>query len=182
MKRVLITGATGFVGRHLISHLIRHDVEVVAAVRDPARTPANGASRAVHFDLTRPNSLDTAALAGIDCVFHLAALVHVMNPTPEQESHFHALNAAASEALARKCAAAGVRRFVYVSSIKVNGERTIDSAFTANDVPAPEDAYGRSKLEGERLLFNVGRETGLPVTIVRPPLVYGPVWEATSAD
>lgn len=174
MKHVLVTGASGFVGRHLVEVLLER-ASVVAGVRDAARLP--GTLRGVEtlsFELERAEHLKPAHLERFDCVYHCAAHVHVMQPRPGDEQRFQQLNVCATEALARSAAAAGVRRFVYLSSIKVNGERTTGRKFSAQDVPSPEDAYGRSKLKAEDALLKVASESDLEVVIVRPPLVYGP--------
>jgi UDP-glucose 4-epimerase len=113
------------------------------------------------------------ALAGIDCVVHLAAHVHVMNPTPKDRIEFERTNVLGSERLARSAAESGVKRFVYLSSIKVNGEHTAARAFRADDVPHPQDDYARSKLEAERRLADIGASSDMAVAVVRPPLVYG---------
>jgi nucleoside-diphosphate-sugar epimerase len=117
-----------------------------------------------------------SALRGVDVVIHLAARVHVMhddaaNPLDE----FRKVNVAGTEQLARSAAASGVKRLVYVSSIKVNGEATDgDTRFAEIDTSCPQDPYGVSKWEAEQALHRVAAETGLEIVIVRPPLVYGP--------
>lgn len=174
MKRVLVTGASGFVGRHLVGTLLER-TSVVAAVRDRSRVPPSlHAVESISFELESTDPIEPEQLEQFDCIYHLAAHVHVMRPQAYDEQRFERLNVRATEALARSAAAAGVRRFVYVSSIKVNGERTIGRKFSPHDVPAPEDAYGRSKLAAENALFKVAAESALEVVIVRPPLVYGP--------
>ncbi len=117
-----------------------------------------------------------ASLDGCDAVVHLAARVHVMRErAADPLAEFRRVNVEATERLARSAAAAGARRFVFVSSVKVNGEETTaGEAFCADDAPAPEDAYGVSKHEAEEALRRVGVETGLEIVVIRPPLVYGP--------
>src|SRR5690606_20390339 len=109
-------------------------------------------------------------------VIHCAARVHVMNEhSVDPLGAFRAVNVNATLNLARQAATVGVRRFIFVSSIKVNGESTVNGqAFSASDEPAPEDAYGLSKLEAEKGLIQLATETGMEVVIIRPPLVYGP--------
>lgn len=115
-----------------------------------------------------------AALAGCDTVVHLAARVHVMHDTAADPLVlYRATNTDATLNLARQAVLAGVKRFVFVSSIKVNGEGR-DTAYQETDTPMPEDAYALSKWEAEQGLWRVARETGLEVVILRPPLVYGP--------
>jgi nucleoside-diphosphate-sugar epimerase len=173
---VLVTGATGFVGRHLVRCLSMEGARVVAAVRDVARRPAAAPPVvALPFDLAQTEQLRPEALAGIECIYHLAAHVHVMRPSPLDRERFTRLNVGATRSLAERAAAAGVKRFVYLSSIKVNGEFTPPhKQFSARDRPAPVDAYGRSKCEAEHSLTEIARTTGLEIVIIRPPLVYGP--------
>jgi len=116
----------------------------------------------------------TRALQGVDAVVHLAARAHVMQDSAADPlAAYRGINVLATHALARAAAQAGVRRFVYVSSIKVNGEST-GAPFSELDVPQPQDAYGRSKWEAEQSLREIATTTRLPVVILRPPLIYGP--------
>lgn len=116
-----------------------------------------------------------AALAGVDCVVHLAARTHVVHdPAPDPLAEYRRVNVAATAALASAAAAARVRRLVFLSSVKVNGERTADRPFSENDAPQPEDAYGISKWEAEQALWKIAAETGLEIVVLRAPLVYGP--------
>jgi UDP-glucose 4-epimerase len=118
----------------------------------------------------------TVALANVDKIVHLAARVHVMNDkSTDPLAEFRRVNVEGTANLARQAAAAGVRRFVYLSSIKVNGEFTQEGhPFTADDAPAPADPYGVSKHEAEQALRQIAADTGMEVVIIRPPLVYGP--------
>ncbi len=118
----------------------------------------------------------TVALRSVDQVAHLAARVHVMNDkSMDPLAEFRQVNVEGTANLARQAAAAGVRRFVYLSSIKVNGEFTQEGhPFTADDAPAPEEPYGVSKHEAEQVLRQIAADTGMEVVIIRPPLVYGP--------
>jgi len=167
--RILVTGANGFVGAGLCRRLIAESIPFRAAVRRQARPTDHEVG-----DIDAKTDW-SAALAGCDAVVHLAARVHVMDErAADPLAAFRATNVAATENLARQAARHGVRRFVFASSIKVNGEATSQAPFTALDVPAPQDAYGLSKLEAEQALARVAEETGLEVVIVRPPLVYGP--------
>jgi len=114
------------------------------------------------------------AFDGIDTVIHLAARVHVMDETDgEPLAAYRRVNVAGTERLARSAAAAGVKRFVFLSSVKVNGEEA-PAAYREDAVPAPQDPYGVSKLEAELALRTISSETGLEVVVIRPPLVYGP--------
>jgi len=168
---VLVTGATGFVGRHLTAALRAAGLEVAVASRSAQQEPG---VESLPFDLSRPEGLRPEQLQGFDCVYHLAARVHAMRVSSDDEAQCRQLNAHATQVLAQTAATAGVRTFVYLSSIKVNGERTIDRPFTADDEPAPQDAYGRSKWQAEQALHEIHAKSGLGVVIVRPPLVYGP--------
>jgi nucleoside-diphosphate-sugar epimerase len=118
----------------------------------------------------------SAALAGVDCVIHCAARAHVMHETEADAlAAYRPMNVSGTQRLAEQAATLGVRRLVYLSSIKVNGEQTAFGApFLFSDAPAPEDPYGVSKWEAEQALLAVSVQTGLEVVVVRPPLVYGP--------
>lgn len=116
----------------------------------------------------------TEALQGVEVVVHLAARAHVLKEQGRALDVFRQVNLEGTQALAMQAAQNGVRRMIFVSSVKVNGEETFDRAFTEDDPPKPEDAYGISKWEAEQVLAEVAAETGLEVTILRPPLVYGP--------
>jgi nucleoside-diphosphate-sugar epimerase len=118
----------------------------------------------------------SATLAGVEVVIHTAARAHIMrDEAADPLAEYRKVNVEGTLSLARQAANAGVRRFIFISSIKVNGEATADArAFSASDEPAPEDAYGVSKLEAEQGLMRLAAETGMAIVIIRPPLVYGP--------
>ena len=174
--RVLVTGASGFVGLALLQRLkqsVDHDVRGVLRSETPVLS--------VGTDITVVPGLDVdtawqEALAGINVVIHTAARVHVMNDTlADPLAEFRRVNVEGTLNLARQAADAGVRRFIFVSSIKVNGEDTPHGKpFTEDDTPAPVDPYGISKREAEERLRQLAAETGLEVVIIRPPLIYGP--------
>ncbi len=171
--QVLVTGATGFVGEALVFRLLRDKVfSPVAAVRGETRL--SGLCRVVAFDMGDRALLPP--MAGIDVVVHCAARVHVMNESAEGAlERFRKINVEGTVRLARSAAEAGVKRFIFVSSIKVNGEMTLPGVvFKADDVPAPLDPYGLSKSEAEDALRAISVETGMEVVVIRPPLVYGP--------
>jgi len=172
-SRILVTGANGFVGKTLTRELYARGFVTRAAVRS-AEVSVEKAEMAV-LGAVDENTDWEEALVGIDVVIHLAARVHVMRDGARDSlSEFRRINTAGTEHLARSAAAAGVRRLVYVSSIKVNGEATAGgNRYTELDNPSPRDAYGISKWEAEQALHRVAGETGLEVVIVRPPLVYG---------
>ena len=172
--KVLVTGATGFVGTALVSRLVDSGrFGVRAAVQRESGELLAVVEQVVAGNLT-PNTDWQQALVGVDAVVHLAARVHVMNDTASDPlSAFRQVNVAGTERLARIAATKGVKRFVYISSVKVNGE-SCEKPFTEQSIPAPEDPYGVSKWETEQILHRVAEETGLEVVILRPPLVYGP--------
>jgi UDP-glucose 4-epimerase len=171
--KILVTGANGFVGGHLVPHLIAAGHEVTAAVRTGGSAPA-GSREVVSGDIG-PDTDWSGLLTGHECVIHLAARVHVMNDTSTDPlAEFRSVNTAGTEKLALAAADQGVARFVFLSSIKVNGEATSDTPFSVSDVPHPLDPYGISKHEAEIALRRVEAQTGLEIVIVRTPLVYGP--------
>lgn len=172
---VLVTGANGFVGRALMQAArafgLRAALRSAQAPDAPVELSAGEVSIVGNIDDRTDWS---AALRGIRSVVHLAARVHVMSPSAADISEFNRTNVLGTERLARSAAAAGVNRFIYLSSIKVNGERTEARPFRGDDPPHPLDDYGRSKLDSERRLSRIESETGMRVSVIRPPLVYGP--------
>ncbi len=169
--KLLVTGANGFVGQALCCEAIARGIEVRGATRQSCALPAG--VEPVVLDLEDANW--TQALQGVDAVIHLAARVHVMqDDSTDPVAEFRRVNVAGTAHLARVAAAAGVQRFVFVSSIKVNGEATDGiRRFSASDTPDPRDNYGVSKWEAEQALHSIAAETGLEIVIGRPPLVYG---------
>lgn len=174
--KVLLTGATGFVGRCLCQRLLVEENTVVTPVRYPDllenhellhRIPITG----LNDEMNWSDMLD-----GVDVIVYLASRVHVMNDTSEDPlEEFRKINLNATLNLARQSVIAGVKRFVFISSIKVNGESTLSNhPFTEKDIPATNDPYGISKLEAENALFKLAKETNMEVVCIRPPLVYGP--------
>lgn len=181
--KVLVTGANGFVGRAVLLRLNRMSrVVAVGSVRHDVVHENAGTPFVIVGELSAQTDW-SGALAGVQAVVHTAARVHVMreaavNPLGE----FRRVNVQGTLNLARQAARAGVRRFVFVSSIKVNGEITqLGSQFHADDVPAPMDAYGISKMEAEQGLRELAVQTGMAVVIIRSPLVYGPGVKANFA-
>ena len=169
--RVLVTGANGFVGRALCGRLAEDAHAVVPAVRG-----ACGLAGEVIVGNIDGEPAWRSALGNCDAVVHLAARVHVMHDMAINPlTVYRATNTDATLNLARQAAKVGAKRFVYLSSIKVNGEATEpDRPFHADDPPAPEDAYAISKYEAEQGLMVIAKETGMEVVIIRSPLVYGP--------
>ncbi len=167
--KALVTGATGFVGTALCARLAENGLEVVPAVRGKSGLP----HEMVVSNLDASTDWQSA-LSGCDAVVHLAARVHVMDDTVQNAlARYRETNTEATLTLARQAAQAGVKRFVFISTIKVNGEGR-DVAYRETDVPAPDDAYAISKWEAEQGLQQIAQETGLEVVVLRPPLVYGP--------
>lgn len=174
--KVLLTGATGFVGRGIL--------EAFAAIPELRLAVAVRSRLSGEFPGVEIHSIDgldatqgwASALAGVDVVIHAAARVHVMRETADDpQAEFRAVNVEGTLNLARQAAAAGVRRFIFISSIKVNGELTPPGRpFCAEDRPAPVDPYGQSKLEAERALLHLAEGSAMEWVIIRPPLIYGP--------
>lgn len=162
---IALTGATGFVGRFLVRDLTRRGFRVRALLRRPADLPPE-TQGAVVGDLARPRHM-AEALREVDAVIHSAGLAHAMSGTPEDD--YRAANIEATRAMAQAAERAGVRRFVFLSSIRAQSGPAAPGVLTEADEPRPTDAYGRSKLEAERCLA----ETGLDWAALRPVLVYG---------
>jgi|TARA_R100001460_G_scaffold78296_4_gene119320 nucleoside-diphosphate-sugar epimerase len=173
--KVLLTGATGFVGKRLSSHIDQQGVfELTCAVRQPCSVECG------HEILVNDLAVETDWSNVLDgkprVVIHAAARAHIMkDEVPDPLAEYRKVNVEGTLNLARQAAKAGVTRFIYISSIKVNGEQTFSGKpFTADDVPAPEGSYGISKLEAENGMREIASDTGMEVVIIRPPLVYGP--------
>jgi nucleoside-diphosphate-sugar epimerase len=171
--RVLVTGATGFIGGALCNALAEAGHTVRVALRRDGPTPAGVTERSVVGDISTSTDWK-AALSGVDAVVHAAARVHVLRDAADKASLYMETNAYATRRLAEAAGREAVRRFVYLSSIKVNGEETAGHAYLPSDVPHPRDAYGKSKMHGEIAVLEVARMSGMEAAIVRPPLVYGP--------
>lgn len=174
MKVVAVTGANGFVGRSLMGALAAHGCEPLGVVRS---APRNGT---IAVGDIGPDTWWGEALSGVDTVIHCAARVHVMrDAVADPLSEYRWVNTAGTRKLAQDAVRCGVKRLVFVSTIKVNGESThcppgSPAAFTAFDTPHPEDPYAISKWEAEVQLHEIGEGGDLEVVVVRPPLVYGP--------
>jgi nucleoside-diphosphate-sugar epimerase len=171
--KVLVTGASGFVGEALVFRLlVNKKFSPIAAARGATRL--HGLCPVVPFDLTHAKLLP--ALDDVQVVVHAAARVHVMNETAgDALAEFRKVNVEGTVKLAECAAASGVKRFIFISSIKVNGESTIPGKpFKADDHPNPLDPYGVSKYEAEEALKRLSHDTGMELVIIRPPLIYGP--------
>jgi nucleoside-diphosphate-sugar epimerase len=174
-SRVLVTGATGFVGKALCKKLLGGGWPVVGTFR----TGYSANNLPVGIEKTRINSIGPntdwqEALNGIDTVIHLAARVHVLGDTAADAiTEYRWVNVAGTHHLAQTAAFMGVRRFIYMSSVKVYGEGNA-VAYTEHDSPMPTAPYAISKYEAEQLLQEINDKTDLEVVVLRPPLVYGP--------
>jgi UDP-glucose 4-epimerase len=174
--KVLITGGSGFIGRHLAELLARQaNLEVILAVRSRQSVPGSSHTL-VEVGELHGDTPWKDALKGVDVVVHCAGRAHIMNEQQDDPlAAFRRVNVEASTALAKAAGAASVQRFIYLSSIKVNGEATPEGAkFRAADDPAPIDPYGISKLEAEQALREQFAGTSTELVVIRPPLVYGP--------
>jgi nucleoside-diphosphate-sugar epimerase len=174
LKSALVTGANGFVGRHLTALLDSHGWRVVAAVRERASAIANLGVQIERLNLSEDADRWQSALRSVRCVVHLAARVHQMSAAGRAEEAFYEVNDRGTRFVAQQAALAGVRRFVLLSTIKVNGEGDRALTYRAEDIPCPQDSYGRSKLAGEIAAREVCLLHRMECVIVRPPLVYGP--------
>ena len=172
---ILVTGGTGFVGLAILKRLAKdsqHDIRATVRRSDVVLPP--GVGKLDVADLA-PDTDWAIALSGVKVVVHASARVHVMQEAAADPlAEFRRVNVQGTLNLVRQAATAGVRRFVFISSVKVNGESTqLASPFTADGVATPLDAYGVSKMEAEQGLREIARQTGMEVVIIRPPLVYG---------
>jgi len=175
INKVLITGASGFIGSALCLRILAEGWQVRGTFRsesDVSRSP-NGV-KAFSIRTIDSDTKWNGVLAGIDTVVHLAARAHIMDDVSSDPlAEYRKINVEGTKCLALAAAKAGVKRFIFISSIKVNGEGRA-AAYTEEDEEAPEDPYGVSKWEAEQELHKISRTTGIEVVILRPPLVYGP--------
>jgi nucleoside-diphosphate-sugar epimerase len=172
---ILVTGATGFVGRHLCTHLTKLGFKIRAAVRSGPNVAKILPGAEVHVigDIG-PDTDWTKLLQGVDVVIHLASRVHVMQDAEQNPlALYRHVNVQGTQKLAQQAVVAGVKRLIFLSSIKVNGELTNESPFTLNSPDNPQDAYAVSKMEAEQLLRRLSEKSSMEVVIFRPPLIYG---------
>jgi len=176
MNRILVTGATGFVGNAVLCQLSLSSVgSLVAGLRKQTHGLPQGVEPIVVGDLLAGTDYSPVFKHDVDVLVHCAARVHIMDDhTTDPLAEFRKVNVAGTLNLAKQAAKAGVKRFVFISSIKVNGEATDGVPFTADDKAMMSDPYGVSKYEAEQGLLKVSQETGMEVVIIRPPLIYGP--------
>lgn len=172
---ILVTGANGFVGTRVVQVL----TQASYAVRAAARRPLQHLPREVQWCASPVLDAQAdwrPALKDVTCIVHCAARVHVMHDTTQDPLQtYREVNLHGTLRLAEQAVAAGVKRFIFLSSIKVNGEATeFGQPFTAQATPQPVDPYGLSKWEAEQALFELSKATGLEIVVIRPPLVYGP--------
>lgn len=178
--KLLVTGATGFVGLALTKAACRANHDVSALIRAQNELLPVEAKQIVVGDfarLARTQASDElmSAMQGVDVVIHTAGRAHVMKEDQaDPGATYQLMNKVLTEKLALAAAEAGVKRFVFISSIKVNGETTHGKSFDESDIPAPKDDYGRSKLAAEHALREIVKRTDMEFVILRPPLIYGP--------
>ncbi|MBU4491097.1 MAG: SDR family oxidoreductase [Euryarchaeota archaeon] len=175
MFRVLITGADGFVGKALCAEMVSRGWNVRASVRSREKIKSLPEEiEVIETGLIGPDTEWKDALDNVESVVHLAGRVHIMDDSSSDPlSEYRIINTAGTEKLARSAASSGIRRFIFMSTVKVNGEGR-EEPYNEEDVPGPVDPYGISKWEAEEKLKIIGYETGMETVIIRAPMVYGP--------
>ena len=174
--RIAVTGSNGFVGASLAETLLKRGYFIRVIVRKSSRQPETRLAG----DCVSVGNIDAtteweAALKGMDIIVHLAARVHVMNESHRDSLNlYRKVNLDGTVRLALQAAGSGIKRFIYISTIKVNGEQTDGTAFNADDIPAPSDPYSISKYEAEQKLREISAASGMEVVVIRPPVIYGP--------
>ena len=170
--RVLVTGANGFIGRELVQNLVQDGYSVVAPVRRFTPYIPKAVKQVVISDLSEIVDW-TEVLSGVTTVIHLAARAHVISESEENPSEtFYRVNTQVTIDIARQAASVGVQKFIYMSSIGVNGNSN-SKPFTENQLPNPQEDYAVSKWRAEQGLTILSEETDMEIVIIRPPLVYG---------
>ncbi len=174
VSSLLVTGAGGFLGKQLCHQLIGTNYQIKTLSRNAFKKIAEVVNFGLLNDIGAGSEI-CSSLIGIDVVIHLAARVHVMDDSASNPLlEYRKVNVDGALNLARQAAAVGVKRFIFVSSIKVNGDYTdAGKPFVETDIPNPQDAYGISKLEAEQGLMQIAQQTGMEVVVIRPPLIYG---------
>jgi nucleoside-diphosphate-sugar epimerase len=175
MNRMLITGASGFVGSALCRRALFDGHRVRGAVLPAELSLVPDGVELCPIESIGHRTPWKDALEDVDTIVHLAARVHIMNDEhPDPMEAFREVNTRGTRRLAEEAARMGVRRLVFISTIKVNGEETFERPFDVTDAPNPQDPYGLSKWEAELSLYEIAERTGLEVVVIRPPLCYGP--------
>ena len=181
LKKVLVTGATGFVGKHLCHTLLTHGYSVIGAVRNPNKLPPALASHNA-FETLTVDSLDGNTDWGpapkeVDVVIHLAARVHQLNETTENpEAIYQKINCDATTNLAQQAQRQQVKKFIFISTIKVLGELTLDKPLDEHSTPNPQDPYAKSKYQAELALDKIALTNNqMQIVTLRPPLFTGQV-------
>jgi len=170
---IFITGSNGFIGKRLSEVALKENFQCTLSMRNHSGDSLNNDNLSYVYRTIASNTDWSGAFSSIDCVIHTAALVHQMNGA--DNNHYQDINTYGTLNLAQQAAGSGVKRFIFISTIKVNGEHTAaDLPFKPNDSYVPCDPYGLSKYEAEVGLRKIAKDTGIEVVIIRPPLVYGP--------
>jgi len=178
---IFITGSNGFIGKRLTEVALKENFQCTLSMRNHSVDSLNNDNLSYVYRTIAGNTDWSGAFASIDCVIHTAALVHQMNGA--ENNHYQGINTYGTLNLAQQAADSGVKRFIFVSSIKVNGESTEPGLpFKPDDNFVPTDPYGLSKYEAEVGLRKIAHQTGMEVVIIRPPLVYGPGVKANFAS
>jgi len=175
MTKILITGATGFVGRALFKNLKLKKKYLIHLTTRTNQEELFEGGKVFKIGEIDSNTNWNDAFDGVDCIVHCAARAHTTeNKQTDSLNAYRRINVDGTRNLAKQAAGIGIKRFIFLSSIKVNGEETIATkSFKYNDISQPEDAYGITKWEAEQALLEISKQTGLEVVIIRPPLVYG---------
>lgn len=174
--KILITGASGFIGKSLLKNLLNRGFDVIAPVRNMEMIPDHDQLTKIKIVNLEDNINWKTMLVDVDVVIHLASRVHIMNDNADDSlAAYRKMNVDVTINLAGNALSAGIKKFIFLSSIKVNGEVTRQGMpFRHSEVPHPKDAYAISKYEAELALFELVKNTHMGLIIIRPPLVYGP--------
>ena len=179
--KILITGQNGFIGKALFELLEQEGYQVRGTVRNEKQTGENLDILAVG-DISSTTNWSTA-LKDIEVVVHLANRAHILNDqATDPLTIFRGVNVAGTIQLAKQALESKVKRFIFISSIKVNGEKTDKQSFSAEDKPNPQDPYAISKLEAENALREIARHSSMEIVIIRPTLVYGQIGRASCRE
>lgn len=176
MKKILVTGASGFIGQSLSNTLVTRNKLVHGIIRNTSKVKKHNK---IKYSIVSEINLETdwsKLLSNVECIIHCAGRSHIMKKSFENSEYkYRSINVEGTLKLANQAVVAGVKRFIFLSSIKVNGEKTKKtSKYKYDDDTKPEDIYGKSKWEAEQGLWQISKQTGLQVIIIRAPLVYGP--------